>query len=119
MASPSLTTRGFLGQARQLPGRLVAQVRAGYGADIEADVQQTALHAGMRPCVPEGLADAAAPIIHGVHKLQPSSLRRRGVRALTPRPVSRHRQRVPPALVLPFFFISPPHHGHLGAFMPP
>ena len=62
-----LDTREFLGQAQQLPGRLVARVGAEYGADIEADVEQAALHAGVRPCVPGGLANAAAPIAHDDH----------------------------------------------------
>lgn len=76
-----LDMREFLGQAQQLPGRLVARVRAEYGADVGADVQQAALHAGVRPCVPEGLADAAAPVAydgHGFDRCGPSgsSMRR-------------------------------------------
>ncbi len=62
-----LDAREFLGQAQQLPGRLVARVRAEYGADVGADVQQAALHAGVRPCMPEGLANAAAPVAHDDH----------------------------------------------------
>lgn len=62
-----LDTREFLGQAQQLPGRFMARVRAEYGADVETDVEQAALHAGVRPCVPEGLANAAAPAAHAAH----------------------------------------------------
>ena len=64
-----------LGQAQQLPERLVARVRAEYGADVEAAVEQAALHTGAGPCVPEGLADAAAPVAydgHGFDRCGPS-----------------------------------------------
>ena len=63
-----LDTREFLGQAQQLPGRLVARARAKYGADVGAGVKQAALHLGAGPRVSEGLADAtASPIAHDRH----------------------------------------------------
>lgn len=39
----------------------MAWVPAEYGADVWADVEQAALHAGVGPRVSEELADAAAP----------------------------------------------------------
>lgn len=41
-----LDTRELPGQAQQLPGRLVARVRAGYGADVGADVEQGSVARG-------------------------------------------------------------------------
>lgn len=54
---------------QQLPGGLVAGFAAQQRADVEADVEQAALHAGVRPCVPEGLVDAAGAVAHDHHRL--------------------------------------------------
>ena len=60
MVSRALTSRWC--RSFSLPsGGLVAWVPAEYGADVWADVEQAALHAGVGPRVSEELADAAAP----------------------------------------------------------